>query len=162
MPARRCTLPRIAMQGCGRCLLKEVATGEEPAPNQWPTSANSCLSGTVSPLDDVAPPARAQDPRYRGGRHGHAIRHALCLQPIARFLFDHQVDQFQPLVFAHCFGQQLPVTRVVVARVLLAHRTPPYARPRQKCFPSHRPAQRNSATCPKVPWAGRWPRIPLP
>src|SRR5947209_15095870 len=86
-------------------------------------------------LEGLAPPARAEDPGHRRRRHRHAIGHALLLQAVARFLPDHEIDQLEPLLFVDRLCQQLPVTRVVVARVLLAHRTPPYALPRKEVFP---------------------------
>ena len=69
-------------------------------------------------LDALAASARPENPCDGQGRHRHPLGHPMRLQPVAGFLPDHGLDQFEPPGLIHGFGQQLLVAEVIVDHFL--------------------------------------------
>src|SRR2546430_12963482 len=122
-------------------LLYEMATANEsPKPGAghpaiWPSRlradwpgrpAGDARFGKVARtiLEAIAPPAGAEHVRDRHHRHRDPIGEPLRLQPVAGIFPDHELDQLESPGLVDRFRQQLLVPDVVVARLLLVHRTP--------------------------------------
>jgi hypothetical protein len=88
------------------------------------------LAGALTELEIVAAAGRPQDFGDRHRRHRDPIGCPLGFQPVAGLLLDQEVDQFKPAIVVDRFRQQLPVTMIVVARILFTHGTP-----RLRAFP---------------------------